>query len=136
MINQMMHFMLSILLVQTILLSNERMKDKKLIQKATNIFTSLKTDSNSVLFSEETIGERLFKKLKKSKYAKDSLLLKFINLVDIKIVNEGKVPTRVDYVEKREIDRSTLYSFYGPFLLIHADIGNLEFLGKNTTIPR
>ena len=75
--------MLSILLVQTILLSNERMKDKKLIQKATNIFTSLKTDSNSVLFSEETIGERLFKKLKKSKYAKDSLLLKFINLIDI-----------------------------------------------------
>ena len=53
--------MLSILLVQTILLSNERMKDKKLIQKATNIFTSLKTDSNSVLFSEETIGERLKK---------------------------------------------------------------------------
>ena len=67
MINQMMNFMLSILLVQTILLSNERMKDKKLIQKATNIFTSLKTDSNSVLFSEETIGERLLKKLKKIK---------------------------------------------------------------------
>ena len=83
MINQMMNFMLSILLVQTILLSNERMKDKKLIQKATNIFTSLKPDSNSVLFSEETIGERLLKKLKKSKYAKDSLLLKFINLIDI-----------------------------------------------------
>ena len=67
MINQMMNFMLSILLVQTILLSNERMKDKKLIQKARNIFTSLKTDSNSVLFSEETIGERLLKKLKKIK---------------------------------------------------------------------
>ena len=59
--------MLSILLVQTILLSNERMKDKKLIQKATNIFTSLKTDSNSVLFSEETIGERLLKKIEKIK---------------------------------------------------------------------
>ena len=68
MINQIMNFM---------------MKDKKLIQKATNIFTSLKTNSNSVLFSEETIGERLLKKLKKSKYAKDSLLLKFINLIDI-----------------------------------------------------
>ena len=67
MINQMMNFMLSILLVQTILLSNERMKDKKLIQKATNIFTSLKTDSNSVLFSEETIGERLLKKIEKIK---------------------------------------------------------------------
>ena len=31
---------------------------------------------------------------------------------------------------------STLYSFDGPFHLIHADVGNLEFLGKNATIAR
>ena len=31
---------------------------------------------------------------------------------------------------------STLYSFDGPFHLIHADVGNLEFLGKNATITR
>ena len=30
----------------------------------------------------------------------------------------------------------TLYSFDGPFHLIHADVGNLEFLGKNATITR
>ena len=46
------------------------------------------------------------------------------------------VPTRDDYAEKREIDRSTLYSFDGPFQLLHADIGNLEFLGKNATFPQ
>ena len=51
------------------------------------MFTSLKTDPNSVLFSEEKIDERLFKKFKKSKYAKDSTLLKIINLVDIKLDN-------------------------------------------------
>ena len=51
------------------------------------MFTSLKTDPNSVLFSEEKIDERLFKKFKKSKYAKDSILLKIINLVDIKLDN-------------------------------------------------
>ena len=28
-----------------------------------------------------------------------------------------------------------IYSFDGPFQLIHADVGNLEFLGKSTTVP-
>ena len=112
------------------------MEDKRLIQESRNIFTSLKTDPNCVLLTEEKIGERLLKKFKKSKYAKHYILLKLINLVDIKLDNKGKVPTRVDYVAKKEIGRSTLYSFDGPFQLIHADVGNLEFLGKNATIPR
>ena len=43
---------------------------------------------------------------------------------------------RTDYVEKREIDHSTLYSFDSPFQLCHADVGNLEFLGKNATFPQ
>ena len=80
-------FILSILLVPTILLWNEKIEDKKLIHKARDMFTSLKTDPNSVLFSEEKIDERLFKKFKKSKYAKDSILLKMINLVDITLDN-------------------------------------------------
>ena len=80
-------FILSILLVPTILLWNEKIEDKKLIHKARDMFTSLKTDPNSVLFSEEKIDERLFKKFKKSKYAEDSILLKIINLVDIKLDN-------------------------------------------------
>ena len=36
----------------------------------------------------------------------------------------------------KKIDRWTLCSFDGPLQLIHADVGNLEFLGKNATIPR
>ena len=47
-----------------------------------------------------------------------------------------KAPTTTDYVDKGEIDRSTLYSFDGPFQLLHAGIGNLEFLGKNATFPQ
>ena len=74
------------------------MEDKKLMQKARNIFTSLKTDPNSVLLSEKEIDERLLKKYKRSKFAKDSLLLKLISFVDIKLDNEDKLPTRVDYV--------------------------------------
>ena len=48
-------------------------------------------------------------------------------------LEDDKTPTRTDYVEKREINRSTLYSFDGPFQLLHADVRNL---GKNATIPQ
>ena len=65
-----------------------------------------------------------------------ALLLKLVNLVDAKLDNEGKVATWVDYVEKREIDRSTLYSFDRSFQMIFADVATLEFLRKNGTIPR
>ena len=61
------------------------------------------------------------------------LLLKLINLVEngIDQINKtNQIPTRTDYVEKREIDRSTLYSFDGLFQLVHASVANLEFLGK------
>ena len=64
------------------------------------------------------------------------MLLKLIGLVEQSIDDEEKIPTRVGYIEKREIDRSTLYSFDGPFQLIHANVGNLEFLGKSAKTPR
>ena len=54
--------------------------------------------------------------------------MKLILLVDITDLQDNdKIPARSDFVEKREIDRSTLYSFDGPFQLVHADVGNLEF---------
>ena len=112
--------------------------EKKVLQKAKNIFKNLKTDPNSVQFSEEKIDNRLVKNLKKkkSRHAKDSLLLKLIGIAEQSIDDEEKIPTRVNYVEKREIDRSILYSFDGSFQLIHAHIGNLEFLGKSVTAAR
>ena len=111
----------------------------KTLQEAKNIFKKLKTEPNTVLFSEEKIDKPLFKKLKKSSYGKDNLLLKLINLVenDIDQINKtNQIPTRTDYVTKREIDRSTMYTFDGPFQLVHADVANLEFLGKSATVPR
>ena len=35
--------------------------------------------------------------------------------------------------KKDDIDRPTLSSFDGSFQLLHADVGNLEFLGKSAT---
>ena len=47
------------------------------------------------------------------------------------------IPTKTLFVEKRgDIDRSTLYSFDGPFQLLHADVANLEFLGKSRVDPK
>ena len=46
------------------------------------------------------------------------------------------IPLQLDYVEKRDIDISTLYSIDGPFQLVHADIGNSEILGKSATHPK
>ena len=51
------------------------------------------------------------------------------------VIFESENVKWTDYVEKREIDHSTLYSFDAPLWLFHADVGNLEFLGKNTTFP-
>ena len=112
------------------------MKDKKLMQKARNIFTNLKTYPNSILFSEVKIDEQLLKKFKKSKYIKDSLFLKLIFLADNRPENQEKMPTRADSIKKQEIDRSTLYSFDARIQLVHADVRNLEFLGSSATIPR
>ena len=111
----------------------------KTLQEAKNIFEKLKTGPKSVLFSEEKLDKRLLKMLKKSSYGKDNLLLKLINLVenDIDQINKtNQIPTRTDYVEKREIDRMTLYNFDGSFQLVHADVANLDFLGKSATVPR
>ena len=112
------------------------MEDKKTLKKAINIFKASKTDPNGVLISEEIIANRLLKTFKKLKYKKDSLFLELIQLTDNKFNDKEETSTRVDYVEKREIDTPTLYSFDGPFRLIHPDVGNLEFLGKNAAIPK
>ena len=122
MIRQTMNFILNIHLYLIILPWNEKIEDKKFSKQAKSIFSGLKTDPNSVLFYEEEVDKRFLKKLKKSKYEKDALLLKVILLADNNLENEGKTPTRVDFVEKREIDRSTLYSFNRPFQLLHADV--------------
>ena len=57
-------------------------------------------------------------------YRKDSLLLKLLLLANTDLQDDDKIPTRVDY------------SFDGPFQLLDAGVGNLEFLRKNATIPK
>ena len=106
-------------------------------QFAKNVFEMLKTDPSSAACAEETLDKKLLLKLKKSKYKDDKKFFKVVNSLLINdTVFEPENVNRTDYVEKREIDQSTLYSFNAPFQLLHADIANLEFLGKNATFPQ
>ena len=60
-----------------------------------------------------------------------------MNLIDKKsVIFNPESVYRADYVEKRDIDCSTRYSFSRRFELVHADVGNLEFLGKKATFPQ
>ena len=47
------------------------------------------------------------------------------------------VPIKAEYVQKSDdIDRSTLFSVQAPFDLMHADAGDLHFLGKSAADPK
>ena len=110
--------------------------DKKNFKIARSAFDKLKTDPSSVAFAEEIIDKKLLLKLKKSKYTEDKNVFKLVNLLESSVIFEPDTVKRTDYVEKREIDHLTLYSFDAPFQLFHADVWNLKFLGKNATFPQ
>ena len=69
------------------------MKNKEKVLKETkNMFEKLKIDLKSFLFSEEKIYKQLLKKLKKSSYSKNNLLLRLINLAEQKIMMKTRYP--------------------------------------------
>ena len=73
------------------------------MKEAKIIFVKLKTDVNSVLFTEERINN-VFKRLKKSSYAENKKLANFIlaleNFDDLNRKESKTLPIRLDYIEK------------------------------------
>ena len=60
---------------------------------------------------------------------KKYILIKTINLINL--------PLTTPFVQKKkDIDRSTLYSFKEPFELLHADITDFRFLAKSAAVPK
>ena len=112
--------------------------DKKNFKIARSTFDKLKIGPSNAGFAEEILDKKLLLKLKKSKYAEDKKFFNLVNLLDSKnsVIFRQISVKRTDYVEKREIYHSTLYSFDAPFRLFYTDVGNLEFLGKNDTFPQ
>ena len=74
----------------------------------------------------------MIKKIKRSKYEKDIIFLRLYNSIEnINLDEKEEIPTFVLFVEnKKDIDNSTLYSFNGPFQLLHADIVDILFFSK------
>ena len=68
------------------------------------LLNNLQTDAESVLFTEETINDKVLKKLKKSKYNKD---IEFTNLFksNIDFLNDGKksISIKTTFAEKKTI---------------------------------
>ena len=99
-------------------------------------------DSKSALFTTEELSDKTLKKVNKSSHVKDKEFVNIFDLLDndVDFKTETKsyhVPLKAEYLKKDDdIDRSTLYSFGGLFELLHADVGNLELLGKSAADPK
>ena len=59
------------------------------------------------------------------------------NIEDVNLQEEEVlIPAFVPFVDKKkDIDRSTLYSFSKPFELLHADIADIRFFAKSAADP-
>ena len=111
---------------------------KENYKRTKNLYNALKEDEESVLFAREQLTNQLIKKVKRSNYEKDNIFLKLYNKVENVNIKEEKeiIPTFLPFIEKkRDIDSSTLYSFNGPFQLLHADIADIRFFSKSAADP-
>ena len=114
------------------------------MDKVKKLFNKLQVDSKSVVFIQEQLNDKLLKKLKNSKYEKDKEFVNRLNLLEDKKTdfNNNKndvysVSIKAEYVQKSDdIDRSALYSIHAPSDLLHADVGDLHFLGKSVANPK
>ena len=114
--------------------SNEEKQVKNLFKKLTN-------DENSVFFSTDRITKTLLNKGRKSSYEKDKVFYNLFKNVENKNIiyeeNENRVPFYTPFVPQRKnTDRSTLYSINGPLQFFHADIAFLKFLAKSAVDPK
>ena len=93
------------------------------------------------MFTVEQLNDKILQKLKESVYVKDKQFVHLFTLLenkdDFDKEKRVSVPLKTEDIKKGDdIDRTTLYSFTGPFELLHADIANLEFLGKSAADPK
>ena len=102
---------------------------KENFKRTINLYNVLKKDEESVLFASERLNKQLIKKIKRSKYNKDIIFLRLYNQIkNVNLDEKEQIPTFTPFVEnKKDIDKSTLYSFNGHFQLLHADIADIRF---------
>ena len=106
-----------------------------------NLFKKLVNDQKSVFFSADKINQTLLNKGRKSVYQKDKVFYNLFKKIDDKdeIYDKEKeiIPFYTPFTpQKKDIDRSTLFSLNGPMQFFHADIAYLQFLAKSAVDPK
>ena len=106
-----------------------------------NLFNKLINDQNSVFFSAGKINKTLLNKGRKSNYDKDKVFYNLFSKIEDKNViyeeKKDRLPFYTPFIpQKKNIDRSTLYSLNGPMQFFHADIAYLQFLAKSAVDPK
>ena len=105
-------------------------------KRANNLLRHLVKDENSIFYTVNVINQNIINKAKKSYYVKDKVFVNIYKNLKDKNFNIYKAPLTTPFVEeKSNLDRSTLYSFKGPFELFHADIADIRFLAKSAVDP-
>ena len=111
--------------------------DQKRIE---NFYNALTNDANSIFYATSQITKNLIRKAKNSIYEKDKV---FFNMYDNLDKENKKIeslleksPLTRQFIEKSDVDRSTLYSFDDPFQLLQADIAYISFLAKSAIDPK
>ena len=106
-----------------------------------NLFKKLVNDQKGVFFSADKINQTLLNKGRKSIYQKDKFFYNLFKKIDDKNVIYDKEKERIPFYtpftpQKKDIDRSTLFSLNGPMQFFHADIAYLQFLAKSAVDPK
>ena len=105
-------------------------------KKVNNLLKHLLKNEQSVFYAIDRINQNVINKAKKSNYLKDRVFVSIYNNLKDKKLNLFQSPVITPFVEqKRNVDRSTLYSFKAPFELFHADIADIRFLAKSAVDP-
>ena len=107
----------------------------QIIKQVKKLYKLLIKDENIVFYAADCINKKLTNRAKTSFYDKDKVFVKLYqkseNIEEIYFDEniQPNLPLTTLFIQKkRDIDRSTLYSFKGPFELLHADIADLRFL--------
>ena len=113
---------------------NQKNKEKQ----AQNLFITLQKDPKSTFYLETSITNKILRKLSKSTYQKDLVFKNIYDELDEKDIEQKEIiPLRTPFIEqKKEIDRSTLYSVEEPLKKFHADIADIRFFSKSAVDPK
>ena len=103
------------------------------MSKIENLFNALREDKESIFYAADQLTKNLINKAKKSFYPKDKVFVNLfkenkqqINEENKKRVVINKILLTTPFIPKKSnVERSTLYSFNGPFEALQADIADI-----------